>query len=122
MSEKVDKKKFNLSMPPAMAEAFEESAERFGPKRRWIACASAVYLWLNTPRDEQNKLEDLMMSADARPEKMAEIIAAMAGTAKRRVGSTAQKAQTEGIPGTPGLQLPESAHDAPKGKRPAQSK
>lgn len=58
------KKKFNFSMPAPLAEVFEASAGRWGEKRRWAACAAAVYLWLKTDPVEQDRLARRMADAD----------------------------------------------------------
>ena len=80
-----NKKKFNLSMPPELAELFEASAAGFGDKRRWRACAGAVYLWLKLPEGERAKLAKKMFFADNDPEDMEKLLASLKKR-KRRVG------------------------------------
>ena len=98
-----NKKKFNLSMPPELAELFEASAAGFGDKRRWRACAGAVYLWLKLPEGERAKLAKKMFFADNDPEDMEKLLASLKKR-KRRVGRAKASPLIEepGLPGSNG--------------------
>lgn len=69
-----EKKKFNLSMPVVLADAFEVSAGMFGEKQRWRACSAAVFLWLRLTPAEKEQLGARMLMADAVPSQMEDVL------------------------------------------------
>lgn len=69
------KKNFNFALPEHLAETFEETAERFGAKRRWMICSAAILRLLELPPDELDLLAQRVLGADMLPGGMEKLIA-----------------------------------------------
>ncbi len=70
------KKNFNFSLPEALANAFEKTADRFGAKRRWTICSAAILLMLELPQEQLDLLAQQVLGADMLPGGMEKLIAA----------------------------------------------
>lgn len=58
------REKFNLSLPPELMAELNKFAEPFGPKRKWVAFATAVLLLAEAPESVQKTYAKRVREAD----------------------------------------------------------
>lgn len=81
------KPKINLSLLPDLLQAWNESTEFTGEKRKWMASSAAVYLWLKLTPSERKTLAYRMYDADGRDDArdaMLKELGLLAAAAKRK--------------------------------------
>ncbi len=58
------KEKFNLMLPVPLMEEFKRVAQPYGPKRKWLAVAAAMALFVQSPAELQEAYVQEIGSAD----------------------------------------------------------
>lgn len=57
-TERGEKVKLNLCVPTELADEFERTMERYGPKEKWLGLSGAMVAWLRLTADERRAMID----------------------------------------------------------------